>query len=325
MKSPEQGNCYEIIEPALRVLEAREMQHVQIMGGVATAPLLDARTVYLPDDDMYFAPDDITLPAQRENGTRRDLDVLVITTKPEVVASAESTVATHIGKSLELSFFGIQTVRALQAQRDRPYRSSAKVFLGDRYGQEIANGLNQSRFSELYKSLFPFAVPLSESSLATQYIKIGNKSLLPTAKPGATLLNYATRSISGLRAKDAAKIGRYADAAVRQDPSVREWIFDGPGKPLVGLAGILQTLRSHGVPQPLHIGSHIAIPPVSLEAIRTDPAFMYREADSKLQERVLRISRLKARVLAAAEGNQQLVGAWQRYVEARIQGIIKNE
>jgi hypothetical protein len=226
---------------------------------------------------------------------------------------------------LKVSIFGLKTVADLERQRRRPLRSTAMVFLGDRYVTTSHDATGEIVRADGYKALYPFRASITADTLATFHLTTGDR-LVPTTHPGATILNYLTRSISGLRAKDAAKLGHLSDKVLSRYPDVREWIHDGPGCETLDLARVLHTLREPARnPQTLLLGDHLRIAPYRLAELVDHPGFMASHLAGRSQRAVLQMAHVKSRLVGRVEAKPTFVTFWQKHIEDRLRRIIHND
>lgn len=325
MGKPAGRNCIDVIAPLTAAYDARGVDNVQYFGGVGTFALQHPDVEIFPDERRVAIAGrhSVVLPQFRSDGNRRDFDALVISTDEADRIAAEEIAREVIGDELVLSFFGLRTVADLQAQLANPIRNSLKAFVSDRYAEQSADG----EVISVKKALFPFAVSISPASLETWQLQIGNLPAMPIPHPGSTVINYLTRSISGLRPKDAAKVDELVANIAAKSPGIIEWIHDDPsGAAQIELARILHTLReSRTKPRSLQIGAAITIRPYNSAEIVEHPGFLLDDESRLVQAAVMRITTAKARVLHAAERQQKIVTYWQAHIEPRIERLLRNE
>ncbi|HYF96488.1 MAG TPA: hypothetical protein VD947_00440 [Patescibacteria group bacterium] len=323
-------NCLDIVGPFQAELDRLGLaDSVQIMGGIGSAAMKHAGTeIILDERRMVVAPDfleddDIreALDPIRNNGTRRDIDALVLSSDGDLIDRVEKATDQTIEDKLDKSIFVLIDAAHLQEQIDNPFGIKAlKTFVSDRYIYTDGS---------IDKSLFPFAVPLDPESLESWELEV-NGQIFMIANPAAAILNYLTRSISGLRPKDYDKVQEMAGLVFGKAPELAEWMVDGPGKSQMELAAITQTLRrSNSWPlarRELNIGGGvIAIKAGSVRALKQNEAFMLSDADSRTQDAALMIAMLKARGLGIPESNETLVKLFQKFIERGIDTITKNK
>lgn len=317
--------CGEIITPFIREVQATKgLPRIHIIGGNGSAALAHPEVRINTDYKTIEAPASCDLPQHRPDGTLRDADILVLETQTDKIEAIEE-IANATIEGLEVSVFGLKPSRQLIDQADSPIRSSMKVFLGDRY---IFVPPEYSRDGQIIgeKSLFPFAVEMPVETLDTYTLSLdGSDLLVPTSHPAATVLNYLTRSISGLRTKDAKKVMALADN-VFKNPDMLEWVTDGPGKSTLNLARVLHTLReSRRKPQVLEVGKHLKIEPLDLAKLHDRPEFMYKSMGRRASRALVEVAHVKGRALHVAESQEKIVTWWQKNVERRIHGIVHND
>lgn len=316
-------DCIDIVAPFIEAIAAEPYgDKVQVFGGVGSVALESPDVEILTEEKLVIAPKGLTLPQTRANGTLRDLDCLVMTTDKPTIDKVEEVAKGTIGDQLEISVFGLRNASQLREQVEDPIGSSAKVYVSDRYVIE-----SEGRITEARKALFPFMVDVNpEQALETWGLVMPDEGVLPIPHPGATMLNYFTRSISGLRPKDAGKVARLTDNLTQKSPEVIQWALEGPGATQMKFARLLHTLREPaGDPKALKVGEQIQIEPCSLEELLHSGAFMIPKGRPKLMKAIVEAARLKSRLLHFGESQESAVAKWQTHVEPRIGAILKNE
>jgi len=294
------------------------LNNIQIMGGIGSAALTHQETMIVPDEKRVIAPADLSLPQYRPDGNLRDFDALVLSTSQARVDEVKEIAKETIGDELELSFFELKPLARLQTQRMEPFRSLGQ-FVSDRYVIETdEEGIIMAR-----RSLFPFEVAVDFETLDTWSLSIGDKDPRPTPipHPGTTILNYLTRSVSGLRPKDEAKVNEIAKNVVNKAPETKDWLMDGPGRSQMEFARIFHKLGRGGT---LVVGEQVEITPVK-GSLLDHPAFMITDAPSPTQRIALGVTYAKARILHAFESNERVVTLWQRMGEKHVDKIVHNE
>lgn len=319
--------CGVIMEPFVRALNERgDVPSVQIIGGNGSAALLNEHTVIDLAARTIEAPAICDLPRFRPDKTLRDLDTLVLSTRQEELDRVQALAEQSIGDDLKISIFGLKSIAELERQRAQPLRSTARIFLGDRYVTTSYDEQRRVVGIEGFKALYPFRVPVSTEAFETFELSTQGRIATPTAHPGATILNYLTRSISGIRGKDFSKVETMTENVLTKCPEVREWIHDGPGREMLDLARILHTLREpRGRPQILRLGSRLQVVPYTLAELDEHQGFMASDLSRGGRRLIIELSHLKSRVLSRFEGNPTVVTFWQNYVEDRLGAIVHNE
>ena len=238
-------DCFAAVRPFIDALDSPAAAgDVQIIGGVSTSALSHPSTEIHVDTKEIIAPRGFSLSRHREDGTLRDVDVLVLSSNSQRVYEVERTLQQTTGNTLERSVFGIRPAESLREQTAHPLGLRAlRTFLSDRY--DTPRGA-----SSRVKSLFPFAVPLPDETLETWSLIVlpeddaAGEQVIPVPHPGTTLVNYCTRSISGLRPRDAAKITHVAENVFSVSPDIRSWLIDGPGASQLELGTLIASLRT---------------------------------------------------------------------------------
>lgn len=323
-------DCIDIIAPFTEHIEryAAATSNIQIMGGIGSAALTHAQTEIFPYEHRIvtghgFRQDPQVRaalePIRPEDGTCRDLDVLVLSADEREVGVVEKLAERTVDGQLDISVFGLHKAAQLQEQIANPFGWQAfKTFVSDRYVNPDGS---------MQKALFPFAVPLDKANLETWRLEIDDHEF-PVAHPAATVLNYLTRSITGLRAKDAAKVDVMARQVFTAAPELREWSVDGPGRTQMNLAAILHTLRHGGShseeKRHLDVGGALWIEAGTTKELRDDEAFMIPEASSATQQAALKWAVIKSRGLGGLEAQEPLVKLFRNHFESMFDGITKN-
>lgn len=309
-------NCVEIVRPFTEAIGKTD--DLQLIGGVGAAALVNAETVIVTDEKTVIAPADLFLPQRRDDGNLRDFDALVLSSQPEHIRAYEAIGEEIIGDELELSFFGLRPAAELEWQKRHPLRA-LKQFLADRYVEQDESG----KITEAYKALFPFSAPMPIETLETWRLYVGedDPAPAPIPHPGTTVLNYLTRSISGLRPKDADKVGRMARNIQQKAPEIRDWIMDGPGQSQIQLARILNELGNKS--RTIELGA-ATVYPMDTE-VWMSPELVDMDAQLVTEAMVLTASYAKARALRFAESQEKIVTLWQRAAEKHVHGLVHNQ
>jgi hypothetical protein len=294
-------NCIDIAGPFRDELAARpDLPDVQIMGGIGSIALQHPRTVILLDERRIVAPADFLTDTEtaagqatqrglarfREDGTLRDFDLLVVSADPDQIAEVEAVAERTVGDALDISAFGFHGPEDLEEQIANPLGLFAlRTFVSDRSLDAAGN---------MQKYLFPFAVPLEKEVLENWTLEIGDQEF-QVANPASTVLNYLTRSISGIRGvKDGPKVQKMAAEIFGKEPELAEWCVDGPGQSQMELAAILQTLRrSSSLPlskRTLNVGGALEIKAGSVRALADHEAFVIADAPTDVQDAILGFS-----------------------------------
>jgi len=321
-------NCLDIIVPFNEALYAdHALPEVQLMGGIASVALQHPGTEIRVDERCIVAPkgflqDETVLEALRplrKNGTLRDLDALVLSTDQAKIDSVEALAEQKIGQRLDISVFGLHKAAQLREQVANPSGWQVlKTFVSDRYVDDD---------STIRKALFPFAVEMPPDALEPYSLEVGDH-VFQTANPAAAVLNYWTRSISGLRPKDADKVQTMASRVFDKAPELVDWSIDGPGRSQMKLAAIFHTLRWANswtrANRQLELGGALQVRAGSVRALAQDESFMLPDADANTRDGALAMALVKSRGLGIPESNDTIVKLFQTYVEPLIDTITKN-
>ncbi len=325
MSETAQRNCIDIVKPVISELSTLGLlDGFQLMGGIGSAALKHKETVIFPDERRVvtapsFLIDNPDIARYRPEGTLRDLDAVVLTSQPSRVNAVEAVAKHEVKDALEVSVFGLRKAEHLRHQAEHPFGIKAlKTFVSERYEDEAGN---------LIKALFPFAVPLPAEALEPWTAEIDGHEF-PIMNPAGAVVNYLTRSISGLRPKDAQKVQSVMAHVAKVWPESVEWIVDGPGRSQMELASILQTLRrSNSWPHSkrhLQIGGVLRVPGGKLRDLHEDPGFMLHDKNETVQEAAIALATLKARGLGMFESSPWIVKLYQQFVERHMGTITKN-
>ncbi len=318
-------NCIDIVEPYIAAVAAEGMPPVQLLGGVGSVALAHANTIIdTSSTGLIVAPSDLYLPQFRPEGTKRDIETLVLSADPADAARVQECAEQQIGEQLIVETFGVKDIARVNDQAANPFGIAAMTtFVSDRYA-DPALGSD----APMLKSLFPFAASIDPKLLQAWSLRVeGRDMTIPVPPVGTVVLNYLTRSISGARPKDAEKLEAMATAIFDKAPDTVGWIVDGPGREQFELARVLHTLReSKRHPRTLTVGGKLGVTAMPYDKLREHPSFLLREASTKTQARALAWARFKSRTLHAGETHLGfLVGPWQTYVEPRLGKILHND
>ncbi len=311
-----------------------DLPDVHIMGGIGSAALRHPDTVILLDERRIVAPDNFltdteseagmaaqsALATVRPDGTKRDLDLMVKSSDPDDKAKVNTIAKLVVADMLDASSFGYHDAAELEEQRNNPTGFFAlKTFVSDRFEHEDGS---------LDKSLFPFAVPLDGEVLENWTLEIDGQEFM-VSNPASTILNYLTRSISGIRGvKDGDKVREMAVHIFDKAPELVEWCIDGPGQSQMEMAGILQTLRrANSLPyskRTLDVGP-LRIKAGSVRALMNHEAFMIPDVEPDVRDAIMAWSIAKSRLLGYGESQQWIITLYQKRLERLLDGITQND
>lgn len=273
---------------------------MQIIGGIGSVALLDSRSVMNVTERTIVAPDDLFLSTMRDNGSRRDVDVLVTSDDQATVDEISDVLETTVGNALERSVFGFQPQTRLDRTFAQPFGPLVLgSFLADRYG-------NMQSPEGAHKALYPFKVPITPASMDPWFLEVGaTRFLIPN--PAMSVINYSQRSISGLRAKDEAKIVQLSKRVFNDSPELADWVIDGPGKEQAELTFLINSLKGRPAPAVLPHDRRF-----TTEEMMAHEAFAPKFEPTQAQRAILAIASFKAQGLGWFEHNDGVVAAWQR-------------
>jgi hypothetical protein len=225
---------------------------------------------------------------------------------------------------LEQSVFSIVSGDKLRKQLAHPFGMAAVLaVVSDRYGRPSGIDLPEGMVSSggMVKSLFPFAVPLEPESMETWSLLVKNMRV-PIPNPAMSVINYATRSITGVRAKDADKIDTMATSVLQKAPELRDWAVDGPGAKQLGLGLLLRSLT----PNHAHVDYFgTGRPIVPLSDLADNEMFMLPNRSDEEKRLMIAETALKAKLISYFESKQAFVSWWQNHIEQKIDAIVKHK
>lgn len=326
MKKIQHANCIDIIRPYINEVTKKEMPPIQLLGGVGSVALLHERTVIKADERRVIAPETLYLSNFREDGNKRDVETLVLSNREEDVDVITACAKRNIGSDLLVEVFPFKDSERTKQLIDAPFSLKAlTATLSDRYlhaDTVWAPGLEEPA----ERVLFPFAAPIVDAALETWTLEVDGRYEMPVPSPGAVILNYLTRSVSGLRGKDKTKVEDMARAVFEKSPEMVEWITDGPGSTQFELARIFHTLQeSKRKPTTLTLGQKLTVEPLSYKELAHHPNFLLGSAGAFTQKNTLRLAAIKSRGLHFFESIPFVVTPFQRYIEPRISTIVHNK
>lgn len=316
-------NCIDIIRPFINELHNRKMcGDVQIVGGVTTFGLKEKASKFFVKKKLVVVPKDIdysSIGQFREDGNLRDLDVFTKSTNPETLANVEKIAKDTIHDKLIMSVFGLHTHEELVKQIENPVSSLfLKVYLADRYVTVQENG----QITKVLKALYPFSVEMNQKCLENWGLVFGDDKPIPIPHPGTVILNYLTRSVSGLRPKDAIKINDLSKNVFTKAPELYDWIVEGPGKSQLELANILYTLSKSMFDKTLIIGDKLEIKPQNILKLPKNPNMLIKNDQSAYF--AVFVSLIKAQAVHFVEKHSRAVTFFQKYFEPHMDFIVKN-
>lgn len=315
-------NCVEMVRPFVEELAEQGIDNVQLIGGIGSCALQHPDTEILPDEKLIVAPAGLYLPRLREKGSLRDLDCLVKSTDEAAVEDVKATAINKIGrKELKYNFFGYKTFDQLFGQSRRLLRGYILNNTSDRYVLE-----EDGEVIAAMKAVVPFAVDMDLETLETWQVQVGrDEQTFPVPHPGTQVLNYLTRSISGLRPKDRDKVDAMTRNIAAKAPEIIDWIADGPGASQLLMARDLHSLREpRSTHEQLDLGGALLIDSRGPTRLHRDPAFMFR-GRPRLLRALVEAEHFKTRVMSPFENNEAIVNFWQEQIEPRTAWLTRNK
>ena len=309
-------NSVDVLRPFLK--EYGTSPDVQLIGGIGMAALLDSATKIDVNNKRIIAPEDLCVPAVRANGSKRDVDVLVATTETARVDLVAACLKTMLNGELKESVFGIRPKHELEAMYRNPFGVRALMaFVSDRYAAMSSSG-------DLKKVLFPFAVDIDPESMEPWELVIDKSDVVANVpNPATALANYANRSISGVRKKDAKKIATLRSRLEEQAPELIRFLKIGPASSQLELALLTHSAGVGIGPLNEALGTHYDR--YNLRELLDHPDYMMGELSLLKSSVVLGAFAAKANGLRFGESMEPIVAFWQKYdFEERAKGILGN-
>lgn len=277
-------NCYHALE-GLNEAISSQLDHDQryvVVGGVVTGAIKHEGTTFhhagsrLMPTSMKSAE-----PVIRDNGTVRDVDVVVLDRLSEeqglaVKAAMKSSIIKAVGQEMVVSVFGFDERQEMT--RERRVQAAMKAWTSKRTVDEY--GVHRYE-------LYPIEKVVSPESYQSWDMLTPNGATVPVLNPLGHMLAYRMRSISGLRTKDAEKVSEMKDRIMGEEEFV-QGLGEGPFVDWAEFADGLEALR---------------------EDRFRDYALLTREG-AKLSEIVA--ANTKSRGLAWIEGNKKIVDFAQK-------------
>ncbi len=214
MREPDKLDCFQLIAGLDADLHREGVDNYYVVGGLAAVALTELETEFDPASHTIVAAPKLSLPTERPNGTRRDLDVLVLSPDIERVAAARRVVAAKAAGQLAISAFGIDRHEAYLARRWRGLREWLSARTIDEQGQH-------------HYVLGPVIQPVQTASYTPWSLITPDGEPLQVMHPAAQALCYRVRSISGVRVKDKPKLAQMEER-IYQEPGLRHEVTAGP-------------------------------------------------------------------------------------------------
>jgi hypothetical protein len=203
------------------------------LGGIVSGALRHPDTRFDHDVLATYAAPDSPEGVLRDNGTRRDVDLLVsaVLTKKEAEAIKEE-VARAIDDALVVSVFGLDRYKP-KANRLRRTIAVPKSWTSRRTIDD--GGVNRYE-------LFPLSQEVPAETYEPWSLVLPSGAKVSTLSPAGHVEAYSMRSISGLRPKDAKKVAAMR-GRVESDEIFSEQMHEGMFKPWEEFAQGIRDLR----------------------------------------------------------------------------------
>lgn len=164
--------------------EAVPEADVRVVGGIGTIALLDADKI-LPDDHEVVVPEGFQFASYRRNGTRRDVDMLLLNTDAEMLEAVYRAAVLASASRLDIS-----VSRSIKSDEIRTYNPVGKHIIRDDGSHYHHLGLYRAR------------VP--ESGVAEWTVRPPSRDIAYFAMlaPRFHTLSYDVRRLRGIHRKD---------------------------------------------------------------------------------------------------------------------------
>lgn len=163
-----------------------------VAGGIGVTAVLLSNAIDWSNEAIVLSPD-AQLPNIRDNGTRRDADVLICSVDDADIKQGKTTLQDAIGDDVVVSAFGLL-----------PYekRSHWLSFVGDRYLQ--GDSIDDPNAALFYRTC-SVETEIPMGSILPWPVVMNDEVVCATLSPIAHLGAYKNCSVSGLRPKDRQK------------------------------------------------------------------------------------------------------------------------
>lgn len=212
-------NCYDIARGLDRRLRDIGVEKYFVAGGMAAEALRDEDTKFDIENRQIIAGVDLDLPSIRHDGTRRDLDILILTEYKGLLNEAKTEVEKLVKDKLEVSVFGISAHEQYASPRQQLVRNFTE-FLSER---------TIDSHGAIRYVLGPIEVVTNPASFEPWQLVLPDGEAMQVMHPVGQMLCYAMRSISGIRPKDRDKLSEIADVLL-DVPEFRDAAINGEFK-----------------------------------------------------------------------------------------------
>ncbi|HSX45019.1 MAG TPA: hypothetical protein VLF39_02840 [Candidatus Saccharimonadales bacterium] len=204
-------DCYELTQGLDDNLRKRGIDDYYVVGGMALQPLTSGDFEMDHDNHTIVAHSGIELPIRRDNGTRRDIDILVLTNDQDRINEARQSVEEVVNGELKVSVFGVERHEKLASSAGRVKRLFTD-FLSHRTVDE--NGVHRY-------VLGPIEQEVPAETYEPWHLVTPKGEQLQVMHPVGQIDCYDMRSISGSRHKDNDKMDHVRNN-VFKDPKMVE-------------------------------------------------------------------------------------------------------
>lgn len=246
-------NCFEAIhelDTAMRDVIPDGMNYM-VLGGIASSALRHPDTKFdpFPIGGIVCATADAAEPIIRENGTRRDIDVLVTgVLDDEKSRKIKETVREATGGQLVVSVFDFDT-------HNPHYSALAKAKAGVSHRTVDEDGT-------LRYELYPLSQVVAPETYEPWHLVTSAGLKVNVLNPAGHVLAYRMRSISGTRTKDESKVAEMA-SNVLVVPELRQAIHEGPFLDWLAFAEAIPRILS----KQMGLGDGILVPEATKAAL----------------------------------------------------------
>jgi hypothetical protein len=330
-------NTYDLTGALLQGLESfnvrdsltDEKPDALLFGGVGMHALLDPRTQILWDEKQIIPPPDIFQDSVRRDSsgnptTVRDMDLFVVGADTAIIDNTERAAAEILGSRMRVDAFGLNVLgdawKGGDSRKLAKFMAHIKAFTCDRM-IDVDGDIGPA--GAMYKGIYPIFSRLAEGTLEPWSLVLPNeRGIIHVPSPHEIILNYLTRSVGGLRPKDAEKVH---ELAMRLYPDGNySALRESGGGHLYNLAASLGKLAHIGdknqrdedpVTHEIMKGWHVV---TSEDTVRDLMVSGWNRTD-------LKILRRKAQVVHWGESHQKIVDAFLRpSIQDAVASLTKN-
>lgn len=226
-------NCFEAVrelDAAMADVIPTGMNYI-VLGGIVSSAIRHPDTIFDSQENggMLLAPNSAADPVIRENGTKRDVDILITgVLDRETCHNVKQTVHEATGGELVVSVFDFE------AHDPNPsWLSKVKAGVSHRTIDE--NGV-------LRYEMYPLLKEVKPETYEPWYLTIDNgQTKINVLNPAGHILAYRMRSISGIRPKDVGKVAEMT-RCVMAVPELEDAIREGDFADWLDFAEALQSI-----------------------------------------------------------------------------------